>query len=113
MNRRGEKPRHVGEPQPGYFLLRLIKGGPLVPSRICHSLEDGWWAEINGERFPAHPDPSHARGVFQIWHGGQEITAEIYEHRLKLKAWAEKHRPDHPSAKPRQRIDRTKTPIII
>ena len=111
--------RDVGKPEPGYFLMRLVRGGPQVPARICRILpstdhpEGLWWAEVNGETYASHADPSSAPMVFRIWHGAEFSTAEEYQYRLKLKRWAETHQPDHPAAKPRAKIDRLKTPTIF
>jgi hypothetical protein len=108
----GSPSRPVNTPSPGYFLIRLIKGGPLVPARICH--EQGlWWAVVDGEVKQAHADPGHAPDVFRIWHSGQFIDQQTYEHRLRLKKWAVEHRPDHPAANPRKPIDRNSTPPVF
>lgn len=109
----GQAPRAINQPEPGYFLMRLIKGGPHVPAQICRNDSGVWWAVVNGQGHAAHTDPALAPLVFTIWHSGQEIDRATYEHRLKLKEWAEKHHPDHPAAKPREKIDRLKTPIIL
>lgn len=105
-DRREWKARAVAEPQPGFFLIRLVRKGPQVPARICH--ENGvWWAIVDSQTFPSASDPAAAPRVFPIWHGGEEITEAEYQHRLALKRWAQAHQPDHPAANPGRPIDLT------
>ena len=97
-------PRQVDDPRPGFFELRLVRGGPMVAGRIVH--ENGLWhAVINGEKQgEPHPDPAQAAGVMRLWHGGHRITESLYSFRLSLKAWATAHDPSHPAANPHQVI---------
>lgn len=98
--KRSWKARQVGEPEPGYFLIRLVRKGPQVPARITH--RDGiWQAIINGEPQREGTDPAMAQDVFRIWHGGEAITEAEY-----LRAM---HKARQPSAlPPREPIDLTK-----
>ncbi len=107
-----ETPRRVDQPAPGFFLLRLVRGGPHVPAAIMF---DGlqWQAVINGEPREAHADPAFAPDVFRIWHGGRTCTETEYRYRLQLQAWAAKHAPAHPAARPRDRIDLPNLPPVI
>lgn len=104
--------RVIDQPQPGFFLLRLVRKGPWVPAAICHD-SDGWHAVINGERGDSHADPAHAPGVFRIWHGGRVCTEAEYHHRLHVRAWAEQHMPQHPAAQPRAAIDLQSLPPLF
>jgi len=102
-----EAPRAIDKPEEGFFRLRLVRGGPYVPARIAHD-ETGWWAEIDGQRYQPHPDPTHSEGVFRIWHGGRVIDEAEYRHMLAVRGWAERSMPQHPSATPREPIDAEK-----
>jgi hypothetical protein len=113
----------VNKPEPGFFKLCMVKGGPYVGAQIEHGpskdpetgepLDRSWlWkAWING-RLAADPspDPMYA-GVFRIWHFAQEITEKEYRYLLGIKDWAEKSAPNDPAANPMQPIDHLKTPI--
>lgn len=104
------------DPQPGFFRLRLVKGGPFVPSRIwrgcCCTVNGGYtnaqhrWrdtcdrypplqGEINGS--PADPQ--------RIWDSGWPITNPEFDHLTAVRNWAETHAPAAPEANPRRRID--------
>lgn len=109
MNRREWKARPVGEPQPGYFLMRLVRRGPQVPAQI--RLSGGLWsAVVNGEEFGSASDPASAPRVFTIWHSGEEITEAEYERRLGISRQAS---PDDPISKPRKPIDLTSLPSLF
>ena len=97
--------RRIDQPEPGYFLLRLVKGGPQVAACIRH--DAGLWsAEIDGEPCgPAHADPSQADGVFRIWHAGRPTTAEEFAYRLQLRSWAVANDPSHPAAQASRPVD--------
>ena len=101
-----------GLPVPGYFAMKLVRGGPLVPARI--TLEEGLWqASIDGKPGLADPDPAQATGVYRIWHSGQRSTPEIHAYLEAVKAWAGKCNPNHPALNPYQPIDNTLLAPVI
>ena len=103
MHDRNQAPRRVDRPEPGYFELRLVRGGPLVGARIVH--EDGLWsAWIDGE-LADEPAPQPSLAVFRIWHGGSSCDRSIYDFRLAVKSWAMANDPSHPSMQPNAVID--------
>ena len=105
---RKQAPRSVTEPRPGFFLIRLVKGGPFVAARISH--QNGvWWAEINGKPCGArHSDPLLAEKVFHVWlTARQEIDEAEYRRRLGLASQA-----GHPAAQPRKPIDLNALPPL-
>lgn len=105
--------RLIWPPEPGFFALRLARGGWRVPARIHHA-GGVWWAEIDGIAGPADPDPAYARGVDRIWHGGIRIQAESeYRYMLALKAWAAANDPRHPCLHPTQPIDRMRLSPLL
>jgi hypothetical protein len=94
-------------PQPGHFLVRLVKGGPLVPALIYLPCP---WVQPEPEN-PYGPDPwewcrhyerqGPPRAVIAgdqpvdpefVWTYGREITAEEYRYRVELLAWARRTR---------------------
>ena len=95
--------------KPGFYLVRLGKGRPLVPARIywcghepgnpTNKLEvpflDG---EILGEQY----DPA------LIWTGGMPTTEAEYKYRVALAEHCAKHEPDAPAANPRRAVNLAK-----
>ncbi len=92
---RAGRSRMVDNPQPGYFLIRVVKGGPWVPARIVHDFGH-WWAEINGREVGKKTeDPLTADQVLRIWHFGREIDQNEYRRLLRIPA-AERPDPTKP-----------------
>ena len=104
--KRDWKVRAVSAPEPGFFMIRMVKGGPRLPARIHH--ENGcWWASVGTREFARHADPLRAPWVERIWHGGEDIDAAEHEHRVRALRAAQAD-PAHPANRPRQPIDLTK-----
>ena len=106
---RDEASRAVWPPQPGWFNLRLVRGGWRVPCQIVH--QDGLWqAIIDGEAKVAAADPAQAEGVDRIWHGGTRIPQFEFDYLESLRAAAP---PDHPARNPTKRIEPSMlTPMV-
>jgi hypothetical protein len=109
-------PDFVDQPQPGCFLVRLVKGGPRVPARIFvgppldpETLEEMdrppvLRATVAGER--SH-DP------YLVWTWKREpIDESEYRWRLATLEWAMQHAPDSPEANPRRPIRLATMPPI-
>lgn len=108
-----QRPRMIGEPRPGFFRVRLVKGGPWVPARILRpcpidptcgypldrSPRD-LVAEVDGRPVP----------LDRVWLFGTEIDWPEWA-RLSSITDAERHVPDSPLANPTQRIDLMRAPI--
>lgn len=60
--------RIIGQPRPGFFKMRLVRGGPYVAARIWQAGE-ALKAHINA--FPADLD--------RVWEFGREIGADEYK----------------------------------
>lgn len=110
-------PRAVDKPEPGFFRLRLIKGGPWVPAQI-RRVGTEWHATIAGvlSVYQSELDdscPSDAVAVWRIWHGGKEINEDDYQLMLQRMAWARRDMPDHPAANPDKPVDMTKLPSLF
>mgnify|MGYP000258718228 FL=1 len=93
-----------GDPQPGSFLLRLVRGGPQVPAMITNA-RGLWQAKVNGESRTAHANPAEAPDVYRIWHGGVRAQPEECDYLDALREWARTGQPNHPLLHPRQPID--------
>ena len=99
--------REVGNPQPGFFKLRLVKGGPYLPARIM--CQDGlWWAVIAGVARAKHADPAYAPDLYRIWHGGDFITGAEYATAMKVL-----QSPSTPRLPANRKIDLTKLPSLF
>jgi hypothetical protein len=100
--------RKINDPQPGHWMVRLVRDGPEVPAKIeridhepgnpANKLDTGpvMFALIAGE--PVDP--------LAIWHSrGRPIDAVEYAYQLADYLWCRDHAPDEPKANPRAPID--------
>lgn len=96
--------RRIDKPRPGWFAMKLVKGGPRVPCRISFDETTRLWsAEIDGA-VSTNADPTLA-GVFRIWLFAMEIEEWVFLNMVDAKArWAVEN-PDHPCLHPRRRIE--------
>lgn len=108
--------RAIASPEPGFFKVRLVRGGPWVAARIFRPcpievLVYGEWqaidrwpalaAEIDGESCP----------VDRVWLFGNTITQLEFEVLGAKAGWARAYQPEHPQAKPRERVNRLTMPV--
>lgn len=104
--------RDITKPQPGYWMLRLTRGGPEVPAAIIRvdlSHEPGN-PENQLDRWPLERLVAYIGGrevpIERVWERrGRAITKDEYSFQLADAAWARQHAPDEPKANPEQRID--------
>ena len=111
--------RVLSAPEPGWFSMRLVKGGPLVPARLFRGAavdpETGQpldrspvlLAQI-GDRVPSS-DPGD---IERVWLQHPIPEAE-YHHLMRVLAWAKARAPDAPEAKPRRPINHGKLPPVF
>lgn len=90
---------------PGYFRLRLVRGGPFVAASIDLTADGLWRVTVNGEASAASADPWHCPGMERVWFYGHRIDRAEHDYLLALAAHARRHDPAHPLASPGQRID--------
>lgn len=97
----------TAEPQPGFFLVRIVQKGPWVPAVIRQ--EDGQLrAAILGN--PAD--------VYRVWDYGHPIARDDYDYLMADAAWCRRHAPDEPLANPdkplaqRMSVDRFKKEVL-
>lgn len=102
------KPRQPDKPEPGFYRLKLVKGGPWMPARITFGVTPDpnfpgnpmdrspvWSAEIAGK--PVHWD--------RIWPCAEEIKEAKFRYLMALVDNANRYRPDLPEASPREAVD--------
>lgn len=112
MGKRDWAARSVAVPEPGYFAMRLVRGGPTVAARIVHS-EGLWNAVVDGLAYRPASDPAAAEMVFRIWHGAEQITEAGYFLMLRQKADAIAANRNDPAAHPTKKIDLANLPSIF
>lgn len=109
---------------PGFYSVRLVKGGPRVPARVligCHCTILGgddnalheWTMQCDrgpvtvGILSGVEVEPE------KVWRAGalQEISQADYELLLAQARWDAAHDPDAPLANPRQPVDFSKVRV--
>lgn len=107
--------RAIGSPEPGFFRVRLVRGGPYVAARIflpCpidpdfgHYMDRSrhLMAEINGSVYAS------LLRVFWVWTTGQPVSAGEFQYLADLAAWCRHNDSRDPMANPRKPIDPRKT----
>src|SRR5262249_8083999 len=107
---RVREPRIIGQPEPGYWMVRLVRGGPEVPACI---------ALMTVADEPGNPreDRSSYLAAFiggepvalsDVWERkGRPVTEAEYRFQLADAAWAKAHAPQEPKADPTRKIDLT------
>ena len=105
-------------PQPGYFRLRLRRGGVASVAVITHNLPRDpatgetltersrlWEVFIDGLPI-GRPSPNpQTAGVFSVWGLGTQISKTEHDEHVKRAAWMREHRPDMPESDPMRRVD--------
>jgi hypothetical protein len=112
--------RVVTAPEPGFYAVRMVRGGPQVAALIYRPCPFDWYdpdidpdatqaepyeaqdrvirrplrAEIDGR--PADPD--------RVWTSGRRIPRNRFLYLRDLAAWARRHAPDDPAARPTERL---------
>lgn len=117
--------RQIDKPEPGYFEMREVKGGALVPACIfipCpfllpspdvhpddwFSVQDRSWCYRHQALIANKPaDP------FRVWLWATPVSEERYLYLVAVLEWARQNRPDLPEANPRQQVDlRNSAPVF-
>ena len=112
-------PRRMDRPEPGYFLMTLVKNGPRIPAAII-------WVESVAEPGVPGNDMRGTRSrhlaafiagdpvpVDSVWlRRGIPITKEEHDFRCADIAWAKQHAPEEAIAQPRKRIDLATAPPV-
>ena len=108
-----------------HYVLRLVRGGPLVPARLQEintepnepdNHRDRWPAllqvvDVAGEVVPPEELTERFHWAPGHWKSLTPISRAEYDHRLAMMRWAERNSPDDPRLKARRRVDREKMPL--
>jgi len=103
------------EPQCGWYMRRLVKGGPHVPARIWYESETDADGELTGDEVMRcevnnkYEDPEEQ----WLWLAGKPILPVEYDYLTAVRNYAVAHAPDEPLANPRRPIDWAKTELPI
>jgi hypothetical protein len=101
--------RRIESPEPGFFKMRLARGGPWVPAIIYQPCP----IEFHPETFQAVDRVYHLKAeidgrpvdLSRIWGYGRRIPIAEYLFLRATSAWARDYAPQSPEANPRQPID--------
>lgn len=101
-------------PLAGFYAMRLVRGGPLVPVKIWFGLPiiDGeqqdrsprWCVEIDGKT--TYRDELIPIEKAWPWCAKEPISEADYAYMRGLTNWAVEHKQSHPAATPRRPIDK-------
>lgn len=110
-------PRAIAHPEPGFWMIRLVKDGPRVPARIFRHTtthEPG-----NPENLMERPSflcaeiLGHLVRLDRVWlRSGVPIDAAEFEFQMQDFQHAAAHRPADPKAAPKKRVDLTLIPPV-
>ena len=101
--------RAIASPEPGFFRLKLTKGGPWVPAilyRPCpiEFAPETFQAVDRHYRLVAEIDGKLV-DVHRVWTSGERITLAEYLYLKADHAWARQYAPHLPEANPGRAID--------
>jgi hypothetical protein len=110
------QPRRIDRPEPGFWMMRLVKGGPEVPAAILR---------VQTTHEPGEPSNQMDRSPFlvalingepvdlaTVWERrGRPVTRAEYEFQLADGDWHRAYAPDHPKANPTKPIDTLTVPL--
>ena len=115
--------RSPTKPTPGFYLTSLVRKGWGVPCRLDLT-DDRYTLEVDGERVPGswHSEDlealmlnwlqaKDAAPIVRVILWGKPCDQAVYEHRLAIKAWAQRHSPAHPSLSPLEPMNSRLIPI--
>lgn len=107
--------RPIARPQPGYWLVRLVAGGPEVPAAIVYeqTLHEPDEPDNLMDRSPQLV--AYLAGkvvkIAEVWERrGRPIDAAEYAYQLADLTWAQRHAPGEPKATPHRPINLTIAP---
>ena len=116
----------VDRPVPGWYRLKLVKGGCWVGAEIrfepprdpvTNELLDRswrWYAVVDGRADPVRDHGLQpTKRVWWVYNYGQPVAREIHDWLVADRAHARAWRPDSPEANPLKRIDLGKEPIVF
>ncbi len=111
-----EAPRRIDRPEPGAWMIKLVRHGPEVAARIfvAHTLHEPGDPSNVMDRSPflAAEIAGEPVDLYRVWETkGRAITGAEYRFQLADAAWARAHSPATPKANPRAPIDHMSAPV--
>ncbi len=106
------KAREIAKPRPGFFKLRLIKGGPFVPARIflpC-PIDPEFGHPMDRSRHLIGEIDGKEVEVERIWLSAEEIGPAEFAFMTADASWCRNWAPAEPQANPRKPIDARTAP---
>lgn len=110
--------RQIDRPQPGYWMIRLVKGAPEVPA--CIQYEQTTHEPGNPENLMERSAILTARingdvvRMDRVWlRRGRSITKAEHDFQVADARWAAKHSPGEPKANPDRPVDLNSIPPIF
>lgn len=126
MTIRDQPARLVGDPAPGLYKIRKVRGGPEVAAAIVlEPTPDPWFPEnpmverphywsavVDGE-----PEPlTEIKPTDQVWRiheWGVRVDRETYQLMIEQSRWDRTYNPAAPGANPDKRVDLEKSPTFF
>jgi hypothetical protein len=110
-------PRIIDRPEPGYWLARFAKGGPLYPCAIVFRAVEHEPGnpdnDMRGTRSPTLVGMIGRRVVdpVRVWHCSpeREIDAREFDFRCADAEWLERYAPHDPAGQAFERVDFMRT----
>ena len=99
--------RIVDQPQPGFFKLRMVRGGPFVSALIylpCMIDPDFGFPLDRARRLMALIDGKPA-DPFHVWNYGRMIDEAEYLYLSDLASWTRKYARSAPEARPTEKVN--------
>ncbi len=109
--------RAIASPEPGFFKLRLVKGGPWMPAIIYRPCPIEWHPETcqHIDRWPhlAAEIDGMSVSVDRIWTSGRVIPIAEYLYLKADRAWVREWAPHLPEARPEEAMNLNKLAPIF
>jgi hypothetical protein len=106
-------PRRSDVPEPGWYLLRLVRGGVWVGAQIAYNEAEGWTVVLDGVLEGPNHNPWALPSMERVHWGGRPTTEAEVLYRIGIKRFAEIHMPAHPAVNPKQPVDIDELPPVI
>lgn len=107
--KRNRQPIRIGEPpEPGFYIRRLVRGGPYVGCQIMYDPTEGYRIMEDGVWEGPMKDPWQSEMGERVILSTKTTEAEV-RFRIGLKRYQEVYQPDGVAANPRKPIDPNKS----
>lgn len=109
------KAREIAKPEPGFFRVRLVKGGPLLAARIflpC-PIDPEFGHPMDRSRHLAAEIDGKDANVDRVWTTGERIGAAEFQYLSDDAAWCRDYAPAEPRANPKSAVDVRKTQPVF